>query len=65
MLDNIMLNYVELSNSDFDFTIYRKSYDSNKKEEGYFIYTLPTVNRDDTDRYAVTFAKNDECKTNY
>lgn len=61
MPDNIMLNYIELSNSDFDFTIYRKSYDSNKKEEGYFIYTLPTVNNNDADRYAVTFVENDEC----
>lgn len=56
-----MLNYIELTNSDFEFTIYRKSYDGNNCEDGYFIYTLPTVNRDDTDRYAVTFKKNNDC----
>lgn len=57
MGENVLkLSYLELSNSNFNFPVYRKSYDYNSKGETIYRYTLPTTQlREDRDEYAVSF----------
>ncbi|OQB13434.1 MAG: Piwi domain protein [Firmicutes bacterium ADurb.Bin193] len=59
--DNIMLNYVELSNSEFGFTVYRKAYDASSKDDGFYEYRLPTIDHSDSDDYAVSFEEKEDC----
>ena len=62
MINNkVLLNYIELTNSDFDFNIYRKAYDENMENAGFYKYKLPTLDHRYTDMYAVSFEKNEEC----
>lgn len=41
MDDKIKFSYIKLTNSDFEFTIYRKPYDKNVVLENEYRYTLP------------------------
>lgn len=57
MEDRIKFSYIELTNSNFEFTIYRKPYDRNIILENEYRYTLPLSDRqlDIKDDYAVSF----------
>lgn len=57
MDDKIKFSYIELTNSDFEFTIYRKPYDKNVVLENEYRYTLPLSDKqlDITDDYAISF----------
>lgn len=59
--NNIMLNYVQLINSNFSFNIYRRSYDISLKDKGYYKCKLPTIDRKDCDEYAVVFDEQADC----
>jgi hypothetical protein len=62
MSDNIMFSFLELTSSDFEFPIYRKSYSDETRNSGMFRYKLPTSQvRDDYDVYAVSFTPADGC----
>lgn len=54
---NISLSYLELTNSDFEFPVFRKSYNDEKKADGIYKYNLPTALGDDRDTYAVSFTE--------
>ena len=60
MNNNILLSFLELSNSEFEFAIYRKSSDNTSKSNGMFRYNLPTSTRADRDTYDVSFKEIDE-----
>ncbi len=59
MNNNILLSFLELSNSNFEFPIYRKSPDNNSKLDGMYRYNLPTSTRTDWDIYDVSFSEVD------
>ena len=61
MNENIMLSFLELTNSDFTFPVFRKSYDAGEKDDAVFKYYLPTTDRQDRDAYAVSFTERPEC----
>ena len=61
MNEKIMLNYLELVNSNFNFDVYRKSYDEYSKQQGFYKYKLPTSDRTDYDLYAVSFEPKEGC----
>ena len=52
----IKLSYLELVNSNFNFQIYRKAYDSSETSGGLFRYNLFTADKQDRDTYAVSFS---------
>ncbi len=60
MNNNILFSFLELSNSDFEFPIYRKSPDNNSKLGEIYRYKLPTSARTDWDTYDVSFREIDE-----
>ena len=55
MNNNIRLSFLELSNSEFEFPIYRKASYNNSKLDGMYRYKLPTSTRADWDIYDVSF----------
>ena len=60
MNNNILLSFLELSNSEFEFPIFRKSPDNNSKLDEMYRYKLPTSTRTDWDTYDVSFREIDE-----
>lgn len=60
MNNNILFSFLELSNSEFEFPIYRKSPDNNSKLGEIYRYKLPTSARTDWDTYDVSFREIDE-----
>lgn len=59
MNNNILLSFLELSNSEFEFPIYRKASDNNSKLDGMYRCKLPTATRADWDIYDVSFSEID------
>jgi len=57
--NNILLSFLKLSNSEFEFPIYRKASDNNSKLDGMYRYKLPTSTRADRDIYDVSFSEID------
>jgi len=62
MEDRIKFSYIELTNPDFEFTVYRKPYDRNIILENEYRYTLPLSDRqlDIKDDYAVSFVAQED-----
>ncbi len=62
MSDNILLSFLELCDSNFEFPIFRKSYDKEANNDGMYRYSLPTTaSRNDRDTYAVSFTQKEDC----
>lgn len=61
MNNNIMINYIELLDSNFKFEVYRKAYDEFSKKQGFLKYSLPTIDHTGNDMYAVSFEPKEEC----
>lgn len=55
--ENISLNFLELVNSNFKFDVFRRAFESDRKEENTYRYKLPTANGDDKDFYEVSLTE--------